>query len=178
LNVTRLVTRTVGIHRYRFSRLPVQLASLSPSGDSIPAQNHTLRGSNPCDHRIVPADNFHGPDTTVTTKTLFQRIADREVPAQFVHEDDVCFAIRDINPQAPVHLLIVPRKPIPSLDDLVATETDIVGHLFLIAQRLAASEGLSNGYRTVFNCGEHGQQTVPHLHLHLLGGRQMSWPPG
>lgn len=111
-------------------------------------------------------------------KTLFQRIADREIPARFAHEDETCFAIHDINPQAPIHLLIIPRKPIPSLDDLVEADAAIIGHLFLVAQRLAAAEGLSGGYRTVFNCGELGQQTVPHLHLHLLGGRQMSWPPG
>ena len=111
-------------------------------------------------------------------KTLFQRIADGEVPSQMVYEDDLCFAFRDINPQASTHILVCPRRPIPSLDDLSETDRELVGHIVLTAARIAADEGLENGYRTVFNCGEHGQQTVPHLHLHLIGGRQLKWPPG
>lgn len=111
-------------------------------------------------------------------KTLFQKIADGEIPSDMVYQDEQCIAFRDIQPQAPVHILIVPRKPIPSLDDLSEADASLVGHLFLCAKRIAADEGLANGYRTVFNCGEHGQQTVPHLHLHLIGGRQLRWPPG
>ncbi|NBB99380.1 MAG: HIT domain-containing protein [Bacteroidetes bacterium] len=111
-------------------------------------------------------------------RTLFQKIIAGDVPADIVHEDEQCMAFRDINPQAPTHLLIVPRKPIPTLDDLEPEDADLVGHLFLVAQQLAADEGLTEGYRTVFNCGDHGQQSVHHLHLHLLGGRQLSWPPG
>ncbi|NBB87745.1 MAG: HIT domain-containing protein [Bacteroidetes bacterium] len=111
-------------------------------------------------------------------RTLFQKIIDRDVPADIVHEDERCIAFRDINPQAPTHLLIVPRKPIPTLDDLEPEDAELVGHLFLVAKQLAAEEGLTEGYRTVFNCGDHGQQSVYHLHLHLLGGRQLSWPPG
>ena len=111
-------------------------------------------------------------------KTLFQKIADGEIPSDMVYQDELCIAFRDIQPQAPVHILVVPRKPIPSLDDLTEADAFIVGHLFLCARRIAADEGLSRGYRTVFNCGEHGQQTVPHLHLHLIGGRQLRWPPG
>ena len=111
-------------------------------------------------------------------KTLFQKIADGELPADMVYEDDVCFAFRDINPIAPTHILIVPRKPIPSLDDLKAGDNHLIGHLFLAAKEIARTEGLISGYRTVFNCGPDGQQTVPHLHLHLIGGRKMTWPPG
>jgi len=111
-------------------------------------------------------------------KTLFEKIADREIPATIIYEDDLCFAIRDINPQAPTHLLIVPRKPIPSLDDLQEDDERVVGHLLLVASKLARQEGLSGGYRTVFNCGKDAGQTVFHLHLHLLGGRALSWPPG
>jgi len=111
-------------------------------------------------------------------RTLFQKIIDGDVPADIVHEDEQCIAFRDINPQAPTHLLIVPRKPIPTLDDLEPEDAELVGHLVLVARQLAAEEGLTDGYRTVFNCGDHGQQSVPHLHLHLLGGRQLSWPPG
>ncbi|MBX2818207.1 MAG: histidine triad nucleotide-binding protein [Rhodothermaceae bacterium] len=111
-------------------------------------------------------------------KTLFQKIADKEIPADIVYEDDQCIAFRDINPQASTHILIVPRKPIPTLNDLTPEDKTTVGHLFLVAKDIAAQEGLSNGYRTVFNCGEDGGQTVYHIHLHLLGGRPLAWPPG
>ena len=111
-------------------------------------------------------------------KTLFQKIADKEIPADIVYEDEQCIAFRDINPQASTHILIVPRKPIPTLNDLTPADEKTVGHLFLVAKDIAAKEGLSNGYRTVFNCGEDGGQTVYHIHLHLLGGRPLAWPPG
>ena len=114
----------------------------------------------------------------MTEKTLFQRIADREIPADIIFEDDLCIAFRDINPKAPTHILIVPRKPIPSLDQLEKEDEMLVGRLFLVAKKLATDEGLDKGYRTVFNCGAEGGQDVYHLHLHLLGGRQMLWPPG
>ena len=111
-------------------------------------------------------------------KTLFEKIADREIPADIVFEDEFCLAFRDINPQAPVHILVVPRKPIPSLDDLTMEDRELMGHLFICAKQIAASEGCSNGYRTVFNCGDDGLQTVPHIHLHLIGGKKLRWPPG
>ena len=114
----------------------------------------------------------------VAEKTLFQRIMDREEPGEILYEDDLCVALRDINPQAPTHVLIVPRKPIPALDDLTEEDESLVGHLFLVAQKVAAREGLTGGYRTVFNNGPDARQTVDHIHLHLLGGRKMSWPPG
>ena len=114
----------------------------------------------------------------MSEKTLFQRIADGEIPGSFVHEDEECFAIRDINPQAPTHILIIPRKPIPSNDNIEPEDAGLIGHLFLVAKTIAQSEGLSSGYRLVFNCGADGGQEVPHLHLHLLGGRRMTWPPG
>jgi histidine triad (HIT) family protein len=101
----------------------------------------------------------------VAEKTLFQKIMDR------------CVALRDINPQAPTHVLIVPRKPIPTLDALTEDDESLVGHLFVIAQKIAAEEGLADGYRTVFNNGPDARQTVDHIHLHLIGGREMSWPP-
>ena len=111
-------------------------------------------------------------------KTLFEKIADREIPADLVFEDDQCIAFRDINPQAPTHILIVPRKAIPTLDDLSVEDQNLVGHLILVAAKLARREGLDNGYRTVFNCGVEGGQSDFHIHLHLLGGRTLSWPPG
>lgn len=114
----------------------------------------------------------------VAEKTLFQKIMDREEPGDILYEDDRCVALRDINPQAPTHVLIVPRKPIPTLDALTEDDASLVGHLFLIAQKVAAEEGLADGYRTVFNNGPDARQTVDHIHLHLIGGREMSWPPG
>lgn len=111
-------------------------------------------------------------------RTLFQKIADGDVPGDVVFEDDRCLALRDINPQAPTHILIVPRKPIPSLDALTEDDEALVGHLFVIAKQLAAKEGLAGGYRTVFNCGPDAGQSVDHIHLHLLGGRNLTWPPG
>ena len=114
----------------------------------------------------------------MSDKTLFQKIGDGEIPAQIVFEDEHCFAFRDINPQAPTHILICPRKAISGLDDITEEDRELLGHLFVVAKSIAEQEGLRQGYRTVFNNGEHGQQSVPHLHLHLLGGRQMNWPPG
>lgn len=114
----------------------------------------------------------------MTEKTLFERIADGEIPADIVYEDEHCMAFRDINPQAPVHILVVPRKPIPSLDHIEEEDEGLVGHLFVVARKIAAEEGLSNGYRAVINCGKDAFQTVPHIHLHILGGRKLGWPPG
>jgi histidine triad (HIT) family protein len=114
----------------------------------------------------------------VADKTLFQKIMDRDEPGVIIYEDDRCVALRDINPQAPTHVLVVPRKPIPNLDALTEEDESLVGHLFLVAQKVAADEGLTDGYRTVFNNGPDARQTVDHIHLHLIGGRRMSWPPG
>lgn len=86
--------------------------------------------------------------------------------------------IRDISPQAPTHVLVIPHKPIPSLDDLTEEDAHMIGHLVLTARKVAKMEGLSGGYRTVFNCGADAYQTVPHIHLHVLGGRKLGWPPG
>lgn len=111
-------------------------------------------------------------------KTIFKRILDREIPADVIHEDDECIAFRDVNPQAPTHVLIIPRKEIPSLADLSDEDQSLVGHLMLTATRLAKQLGLTTGYRTVINCGKDGGQSVDHLHVHLLGGRRLDWPPG
>jgi histidine triad (HIT) family protein len=109
---------------------------------------------------------------------LFLKIIERKIPADIVHEDDRCLAFRDINPQAPVHVLIIPRKVIATHADLTEADRELVGHLHLVAARLAERLGVQDGYRVVVNCKERAGQTVPHLHLHLLGGRDMHWPPG
>jgi histidine triad (HIT) family protein len=109
---------------------------------------------------------------------LFCKIIAGEIPSKAVFEDDLTYAFRDINPQAPSHVLVVPRKHIASLAESGPEDESLLGHLHLVAARIAASEGLSDGFRTVINTGPDGGQTVDHLHVHLLGGRSMHWPPG
>ena len=110
---------------------------------------------------------------------LFCRIRDGQLPAKKVHEDETCFAIRDINPQAPTHLLVIPKRHVATLNDLSADDAAAVGHLVLVAKKLAAAEGhAEQGWRTLFNVNQQAGQTVFHIHLHVLGGRAFGWPPG
>jgi histidine triad (HIT) family protein len=111
-------------------------------------------------------------------KTLFQRIIEREIPSTSVYEDEICYAFRDINPQAPTHILIVPKKPIARLSEANPADQALLGHLLLTAARIAREQKLERGYRVVINQGVDGGETVPHMHLHLVGGRSLSWPPG
>lgn len=111
-------------------------------------------------------------------KTIFKRIIDREIPADIVYEDDQCLAFKDVNPQAPVHVLVIPKKEIPSLAHLDDEDAPLMGHLLLVIRKLASDLGLENGFRVVVNAGPEGGQTVDHLHLHLLGKRSLHWPPG
>ena len=113
------------------------------------------------------------------SKTLFQKIADREIPAQLVYEDDQVIAFRDIKPGAPTHILIVPRKPIPRIAEAKPEDAQVLGHMLVKAAEVAKKEGLgSSGFRLVLNNGPDAGESVPHLHCHILGGRQLSWPPG
>lgn len=113
------------------------------------------------------------------SKTLFEKIIAREIPSQIVYEDEQVLAFRDVNPQAPTHILIVPKKPIPRLAEAVAGDAPLLGHLVFQAAAVAAREGLAvNGYRLVINNGRDGGESVPHLHVHILGGRHLAWPPG
>jgi histidine triad (HIT) family protein len=113
------------------------------------------------------------------SKNIFQKIIDREIPASIVYEDDLVLAFRDINAQAPVHVLLVPKKNIPRLSETRPEDHKLVGHLLLKAAAVAAQLGLDkSGYRLVINNGPDGGETVAHLHCHILGGRKMSWPPG
>ena len=109
---------------------------------------------------------------------IFLKIIEKKIPAKIIHEDDRCVAFHDVNPQAPVHVLIIPRKVIPTHADITPEDRELLGHLHLVAAQLADKLGLADGYRLVLNCKERAGQTVPHLHLHLLGGRAMGWPPG
>jgi len=113
------------------------------------------------------------------SKTLFEKIIDREIPADIVYENERIIAFNDISPQAPIHILIVPKKVIVSLNNLELADQDLIGEMFLVAKEIAKEKDIcDSGYRTVFNTNKDGGQAVYHLHLHLLGGRKMSWPPG
>jgi histidine triad (HIT) family protein len=112
------------------------------------------------------------------SKTIFKRIIDGEIPADKVFEDDRCLAFRDVAPQAPTHVLVIPKKEIPSLEDLSDEDAALVGHIYIVIRNLARELGLDGGYRVVVNCGRDGGQSVDHLHFHVLGGRSLKWPPG
>lgn len=111
--------------------------------------------------------------------TLFAKIIRREIPATIVYEDDLVLAFRDINPQAPVHVLVVPKSVIATTNDISSTDESLIGHMVAVAARIASDEHIAeSGYRLVFNCNRDGGQTVDHIHVHLLGGRLLAWPPG
>lgn len=112
------------------------------------------------------------------TDNIFQKIIDRQIPADIVYEDDRCLAFKDVRPQAPVHVLIIPKKVIVTHDEITDADRELIGHLHVAAVKVAKQLGLADGYRLVINCKESAGQTVPHLHLHLLGGRSLTWPPG
>ena len=112
------------------------------------------------------------------TDNIFLKIIRKEIPAKIAYEDDLCLAFHDIGPKAPVHVLIIPKKEIRTHADITEADAPLIGHLHVVAAKLAAELGLAPGYRLVINNGEHGGQTVPHLHMHLMGGRHFTWPPG
>ena len=109
---------------------------------------------------------------------IFCKIAAGEIPSTKVYEDDLCLAFRDLNPQAPTHILVIPKDHIASVDEINESNEAVVGHIFSVIAKVAKDEGLDQGYRVVSNIGDQGQQTVPHLHFHIIGGRDMTWPPG
>ena len=122
---------------------------------------------------------FRGIVALMAELTLFEKICRGDIPATFVHEDERCVAFSDISPQAPVHILVIPRKPIPRVGMAEEADESLLGHLLLVAGKVAREQGLSeSGFRLVINNGRDGGEAVPHLHVHLLGGRQMKWPPG
>ena len=111
--------------------------------------------------------------------TIFSKIINKEIHADILFENDKILAFRDISPQAPVHFLVIPKKEIRTINDINEEDKSLIGELFIVAKEIAKKEGISEkGYRTIFNCNEHGAQTIYHVHLHVLGGRQLIWPPG
>lgn len=114
----------------------------------------------------------------MSSETIFDKIINGEVPADIVYEDDISIAFKDVNPQAPVHILIIPKKQIATINDITEDDRELVGHLYVVANRLAVQHGFAkDGYRTVMNCNDDGGQSVYHIHLHLLAGTTMGWPP-
>ncbi|MFS1702717.1 histidine triad nucleotide-binding protein [Alteromonas sp. AMM-1] len=110
--------------------------------------------------------------------TIFDKIIDKSIPADILYEDELALAFSDINPQAPVHFLVIPKKRIATINDITEDDREVVGHLYFVAAKLAAQKGFaSQGYRAVMNCNEYGGQTVYHIHLHVLAGKPMGWPP-
>tara|TARA_Y100000590_G_scaffold452626_1_gene596134 strand:- start:85 stop:426 length:342 start_codon:yes stop_codon:yes gene_type:complete len=111
--------------------------------------------------------------------TIFSKIINKEIDADIIHEDDLCIAFKDVNPIAPIHILIIPKKEIRTINDIKKDDRIIIGHLFMIAKKIAKKLKIDeNGYRLVFNCNEDGGQTVYHIHMHLIAGRKFNWPPG
>ncbi|XP_010790142.1 histidine triad nucleotide-binding protein 2, mitochondrial isoform X2 [Notothenia coriiceps] len=110
--------------------------------------------------------------------TIFSKVIDKSIPADIIYEDEKCLAFRDISPKAPVHFLVIPRVPIPRISEAKDDDAELLGHLLIVAKTVAKQESLTEGYRVVINDGKHGAQSVYHLHLHVLGGRQLAWPPG
>jgi histidine triad (HIT) family protein len=111
-------------------------------------------------------------------KTIFQRIIDKEIPAKIIYEDDRCLAFHDVAPQAPTHVLVIPKKPVRSVSDIADDDAELIGHLWKVIRDLAQQLQLSRGFRVVVNNGREAGQSVDHLHFHVLGGRQFTWPPG
>jgi len=114
----------------------------------------------------------------VMEETLFTKIINREIPAEIVYEDNLCLAFKDINPQAPLHILVIPKKHIAKISDAVKSEQDLLGHLLLKAGEIANNQGYGEAFRLIINNGENAGQTVFHLHIHILAGRNLTWPPG
>lgn len=111
-------------------------------------------------------------------KTVFKKIIDGEIPAKIVYQDDLCLAFEDINPQAPTHLVVIPKKEIPTVNDVAEEDEAVIGHLFVVMGKISAQLGLKGGYRVVANCGPDAGQEVMHVHFHVLAGRALGWPPG
>ncbi|AZZ90221.1 HIT domain-containing protein [Hahella sp. KA22] len=112
------------------------------------------------------------------SETIFSKIIKREIPADIIYEDEFCLAFNDINPQAPVHFLVIPKKPIATINDIEEEDRELVGHLYIAAAKIAQEKGFADdGYRVVMNCNENAGQTVFHIHLHVLAGKPLGWPP-
>ncbi len=159
-----------------------------PVGEEWVHENRPLRDS-PTSFRASPNEtafdtvprvvrSLFGRRQVFAMPTIFHRIINKEIPAKIVYEDELCLAFHDVAPQAPTHVLVIPKKELPNLAAASEADQSLLGHLLLTAKKVAEQLGLTNGYRTVINCGRDGGQSVDHLHIHILGGRALHWPPG
>ncbi|XP_076241189.1 histidine triad nucleotide binding protein 1 [Calliopsis andreniformis] len=147
------------------------------SSKRLPCMNANLLNHNPC-WRKMATEVEKAQAAAPGGDTIFGKILRKEIPCNFIYEDDQCVAFHDISAQAPVHFLVIPRKPISQLSKAEDEDEALLGHLMIVARKVAKQQGLNDGFRLVINDGRHGAQSVFHLHLHVLGGRQMQWPPG
>ncbi|XP_031832352.1 histidine triad nucleotide binding protein 1 [Nomia melanderi] len=147
------------------------------SSKRIACLNGNLVHHSPC-WRKMATEVEKAQTAAPSGDTIFGKILRKEIPCNFIYEDDKCVAFQDINGQAPVHFLVIPRKPIPQLSKAEDEDEALLGHLMIVARKVAKEQGLNDGFRLVINDGKQGAQSVYHLHLHVLGGRQMQWPPG
>ncbi|XP_061751642.1 histidine triad nucleotide-binding protein 2, mitochondrial [Nerophis ophidion] len=160
-------------HILRTCLFPSRMARLGRLPPVSRAQSPLCTGSD--EVRLAEeASRKYGPQAP----TIFSKVLDKSIPADIIYEDDKCLAFRDISPQAPVHFLVIPRIAIPRISQAHDDDAELLGHLLLVAKNVAEQQSLTEGYRVVINDGKHGAQSVHHLHVHVLGGRQMTWPPG
>ncbi|KAL8583261.1 Histidine triad nucleotide-binding protein 2, mitochondrial [Nucella lapillus] len=170
--MTALLTRSFGLTLSSQLRIATRLLAAASLTQAVRAV-HCSKPS--CSDEVSKAQ---AATAKHAQPTLFSKILDKTIPADIIYEDDKCIAFRDVSPQAPVHFLVIPCKPIPGLGSAGKEDQSLLGHLLLVAKEVAEKEGLTNGYRLVINNGPDGAQSVYHLHLHVMGGRQMAWPPG
>ncbi|XP_069132514.1 uncharacterized HIT-like protein Synpcc7942_1390 [Argopecten irradians] len=171
------VLRNVCRSRHQFSALKyIAVVSVATRLSVAQASKSICTSPQSCKDEVKAAlDAAKAPKGETT---IFSKILDKTIPADILYEDDKCIAFSDVAPQAPVHFLVIPRKPITGISHAKQEDEQLLGHLLLVAKTVAAQKNLENGYRLVINDGKDGAQSVFHLHIHVLGGRQMSWPPG
>lgn len=155
---------------------------LGPSGvllDTCWLTNCECEPVNPLRSKLLQTSRNFPLLETQMAETIFSKIIRKEIPAKIVFEDEACLAFHDVSPRAPVHVLVIPKKPIESLVKLETGDAELLGHMWLVIPKVATELGLAeSGYRVVVNCGRDGGQSVDHLHFHILGGRSLNWPPG
>ncbi|KAK7107065.1 uncharacterized HIT-like protein Synpcc7942_1390 [Littorina saxatilis] len=156
-----------------------QLVSVVRCLTAASLSGHLIRGVHSTEHVCTDeVSKAKAASKSAGQPTIFSKILDKSIPADIIYEDSQCIAFRDVTPQAPVHFLVIPRKPIPGISDVTQEDEELLGHLLFVASQVAKDEKLEKGYRVVINNGPDGSQSVYHLHVHVMGGRQMTWPPG
>ncbi|MBI2992801.1 MAG: histidine triad nucleotide-binding protein [Gammaproteobacteria bacterium] len=173
-------TRTIGLNHKKRGARPFFAAALPPDRANEARAAHFWRGQSRYNARRLQdrRQAGHGPGTNLVADSIFGKIIRREIPADIIYEDELCLAFRDVNPRAPVHVLVVPKKTLLQLSAATDEDQSLLGHMLLAADKIAGQLGVGDAYRLVVNNGAGAGQTVFHLHLHLLAGRPFTWPPG